>query len=121
MENRVTLGRVRWIGTSNFTAKILEKSHLGRDVTSRPSANQPAVHRYHQQGLLGQSLRTRARGSRGFPSLSTVRERDARDFDRPIRVLWAKRGIVERLKRYGPGTKSSSRWPTPGFASAAWR
>jgi diketogulonate reductase-like aldo/keto reductase len=57
VENGVVLGGVRRIGTSKFTAEILEKSHLERDLTNRPWVDQPEVHRCHRQGPVVQSLR----------------------------------------------------------------
>jgi diketogulonate reductase-like aldo/keto reductase len=57
--NGVTLGRVRQIGTSKFTAEILERSDSGRDITIRRCAKQREVHGYHEEGPLVQSLRVR--------------------------------------------------------------
>jgi hypothetical protein len=59
VKNGVTLGRLRQIGTSKFTAEILEKSDLVRDITIRRCAKQREVHGYHEEGPLVQSLRVR--------------------------------------------------------------
>jgi diketogulonate reductase-like aldo/keto reductase len=59
VENGVTLGGVRLIGTSKFTSEILEKSDLWLDLTIRRCAKQREVHRYHEHGPLVQFLRGR--------------------------------------------------------------